>query len=220
MATEFRQSKMKCPRCGKSSPIPVFDSMDLSESSESTRKMALSGKLFAFQCPSCGKKEALSYPMNCIDDATSSIITVLDPKDKKENYKQVYKVYKGMDTSEGNKLRVVDTCQELSEKLRMFEDGLDDRVVEVLKLFICEDIAGDKEEIHKVRCVYKNIKNAQLMFSASYAGERYDIELPSESYFSVEETLADFSDTSLMEAYMVNQRWADRVAGELIGEEE
>lgn len=220
MATEFRQSKLRCPKCGKTSLVPVFDSIDLSESSETTRRMALSGKLFAFQCPSCGKKEPLSYPMSLIDDGTSSMITVLDKSNKKESYKEIYSVYKDMDAQDDDKFRVVDTCQELSEKLRTFEDGLDDRIVEVLKLFICEDIAGNKEELHRVRCIYKGIKDAQLIFSARYAGEKYDIELPAESYFSVEETLSDFSDTSLMNAYMVNQQWADRVVGELIAEED
>lgn len=220
MATEFRQSKLKCPKCGKSAPIPIFDSMDLSESSESTRKMALTGKLFVFQCPSCGKKEPLSYPMSCIDENTQSMITVLDKKDKKEDYKRIYKVYKSMEPEDGDKFRVVDTCQELSEKLRMFEDGLDDRVVEVLKLFICEDIAGSTEELQKVRCIYKSIKNAQLIFSASYANDKYDIELPATSYFTVEETLSGLSGDSLMEAYMINQQWADRVAGVLINSEE
>lgn len=225
MATEYRTSAVSCPRCKTRGQVHVVDSLDLSVASDITRKLARSGKLFIFECPECGKREPVSYPMSCIDDDGKAFITVLDLDDRVESYRNTCRIYKelehdtGYDDEERYTFRIVDTCQELSEKLRIFSDYLDDRVVEILKVFVCEDIAGSAEKIYDVRCVYQTLRSGKMVFFAAYDGEQYDVEVPMGNYLPIEERLEYLRGDKLEKAYIINQQWADRALG-LITEKE
>lgn len=216
MPTEYRTSKIKCPRCDKVSSAPVFDSIDLTEASDFTRKMALSGKLFRFECQSCGKKKDLSYPVTAVDDDMGAIVTVLNSKDKQGDYKRIVDVYRSLEQADDERYRIVDTCQELSEKMRIFNDGLDDRVIEILKVLISEDIVEQRQELPKVRCIYKRLADGSMSFTATYNGDRYEVELPTSSYLPVEEALSELDDRSLLQAYMINWQWADKAVGAMM----
>lgn len=218
MPTEYQTSKIKCPKCGRVSSAPVFDTLDLTEASDFTRKMALSGKLFRFECPYCGKKRDLNYPITATDDNMGAIITVLNKNDKRGDYKRILDVYRSLEQEEDEKYRIVDTCQELSEKMRIFNDGLDDRVIEILKMLISEDIVEKKSELPNVRCVYKRLTNGTMTFTAVYNKDKYEIELPTSSYLPIEEALYELEDKTLLRAYMINWQWADKVVGAMMEE--
>lgn len=212
MPTAFRKTNMLCSRCNEASPVPVFDSIDLAEASDITRTMALSGKLFLFQCPLCGKKEPISYPMNVFDDDMSCFITVLDADHKTADYRRICRVYQDIDINpDTDRYRIVDTCQELSEKLRIFNDGLDDRIVEIIKIFVCEEVSGDISKIHQVKCIYRKMENGKISFAAKHMSEQADIELSMKNYMVIEQNFAALDDEDFKSAYIINQQWADKV---------
>ena len=211
MSTEYQTLPMICPKCHSENTVPIFEFLDLSESSKRTRNMVLSSKIFRFECEECGRKELISYPMNCFDEETGSVITVLDADNKEEDYRRTYEVYQSLSFGDSNTYRIVDSCQELSEKLRMFNDRLDDRIVELIKFSAVDHFIDNPQDILKVKCIYKELKEGKLFFMASYKGEKFEFVTPTKTYATVEQSFQRVRDSKLRDGYMINNRWADRV---------
>lgn len=213
MPTEFKQLTVSCPACGSEGILPIFEMLDLDESSESTRAMVLANKVFTFTCPECEHREPVSYPMMCFDlEATGAIIAVLDEDDKAESYKRIYTTYESIDRDQDSRLRICDTTQEVSEKIRIFEDNMDDRIVELMKMVVRSLIADDVESYSEVKCTYKLTSNGKVIFSTRFDGEQFDVDLPTSVYADIERTFTRLpGERTLKDAYMINYTWADKM---------
>lgn len=213
MPTEYNPLSIACPSCNTTGVIPIFDMLDLAESSDSTRALVVSGKVFSFTCQKCGYKEPVSYPMTCFDDeATGAVITVLDEDNKAEDYKKTYREYEMTSRAPGSKYRICDTTQELAEKLRIFEDNMDDRIIELMKMALRAIIAEEVQDYAQIKCTYKRTEGGKVLFSVRAYGERNDAELPASIYADIEASFRRFHDTTgLKSAYMINYTWADKM---------
>lgn len=213
MATEFRNLSIVCPVCHKRGNFPVFEMLDLVESSESTRSMVRSGKAFLFTCQSCGHKEPVTYPLSCFDDQHDAVITVLDTDNKVTDYKRIYKMYVSHGGDPSEKYRICDSCQEMSEKLRIYDDNLDDRIIELIKMLIRSEIAEEVEDFDAIKCTYKCLSHGKMFFSVRFYGEKEDVELPTSIYADVENTFNRLDDDAgLKNSFMINYTWADKMA--------
>lgn len=124
-----------CPICEHGHAAPIVPVIDIERDKE-TWKSFRDGSLFRSDCPDCGYPMEMAYSVLCRDSAIRQYIYLcreaLDESGAlQEAARQAKKLAQGS-TSDAI-LRVVCTMDELEEKLRIFEDGLDDRIVEVCK---------------------------------------------------------------------------------------
>lgn len=125
--SEPREVNYRCPYCGEEFTIEVWDSVNATED-EDLRERAVSGDLFRFTCPHCRKQFMVQYPLVYIDKRHKFVLW-LSQQEAPASLKQYTKPL----VEKGYKLRRTPTLEEFVEKIEIFEDDVDDRMVELAK---------------------------------------------------------------------------------------
>ena len=126
-----------CRSCGHLEEIPVRTSVNISDSPE-LKQAVLSGELFVWKCPECGASNLMKFPF-LYHDPENRLILVLT--DAPVNAEALPEAYTG---------RLVGTAGELIEKVKIFDAGFDDTVIELCKFVTCNEL-GRKVDLRFVR---------------------------------------------------------------------
>lgn len=133
MSTEISKP-VSCPRCGEAVETRMWPGVN-AEVNPNLREQVLQETLFNWTCPACGYVAQMAYPCLYHDKGRKFMIylipnggkTELDAVDVDHAFPQIGYVQK----------RVVSSLAALKEKILVFEAGLDDRAVELVKLGAC-----------------------------------------------------------------------------------
>ena len=132
--TKSREIEVTCPRCQKPSSYEIWDSVNVTITPE-LREKVLMGELFAFKCKSCGQESNLFYPFLYHDmEHRFWIQIVINPEDDFEYAPNLLPV--AYQTMKDYRSRLVSHLNDVKEKILIFEDSLDDRAVEIVKLLL------------------------------------------------------------------------------------
>ena len=128
---------IECPGCGKKSDVTVWQSLNGNLNSEAKEKL-LNGNLFTFICPDCGYRAELDYQILYHDMKNHAMIYYV----AEENVEECISMFNtsfGMESAENINQsyvkRIVTSKNSLREKAIIFDCGLDDRVIELIKIF-------------------------------------------------------------------------------------
>ena len=145
--------KITCPKCGKESDFTIWQSVNTSLDPDMKEKI-LSRELFKFVCPHCGAEIEIDYPF--LYHQMKDKIMIYYVQDE-EGYNDAVKVFSGeapegkQDTEKlvmGDYLRRIVTSQnDLIEKIRIFDDGRDDRLIEIMKAYFVEPVAKENPDM-------------------------------------------------------------------------
>jgi len=120
----FSDISIKCTRCGVSSKAKAYNSINVKENPE-LKASVMNGSIFVHQCPHCGASNLICSPMAYIDPVEKFIIlyatddvAIEAPEDG---------------AFAGFTVRHVREIGSLIEKVKIFDAGLDDRVMELCK---------------------------------------------------------------------------------------
>lgn len=146
--SQSRDVMYQCPYCGKEFSIVVYDSVNVSEDRD-LRERAMSGDLFQHSCPHCHKDFMVQAPLVYID-SDHHFVLWLSQQDITKDLEHVAKPL----IAQGYTLRRCATIQEFVEKIQIFEDGLDDIMVELAKydsfIEFIDNKKGNPEEVTAV----------------------------------------------------------------------
>lgn len=139
MSTQMNKD-VSCPHCGAAVKTQMYPGIDAVESPE-LRNLVLNETLFDWKCPACSYEAEFVYPCLYHDRDCNFMVYVapngnecaLGTVDVAEEFPQ----FAGM------RKRVVTSLAGLKEKILIFEAGLDDLAVELVKLAMV-DVAGKK----------------------------------------------------------------------------
>lgn len=126
----IRKEKVVCSKCGHIHEIDAYPSINVAEAPELKAK-AMSGELFAWQCPRCGTVNLASYPV-LYHDPSENLLLVLSTAPI--NAEACPEGYVG---------RQVGSVGEFIEKLKIFDAGLDDIVMEMCKFVTLQELGKD-----------------------------------------------------------------------------
>lgn len=127
-APEKRQAA--CPKCSHPQSVEIWTSLNATLQPE-LREQVLSGSIFTLTCERCSAETTLEMPLLYTDPERGFMIGL----DTAERPSVPPAETTDMDRP---RLRRVETPAHLIEKIRIFEDELDDRLIEILKV-----LAGD-----------------------------------------------------------------------------
>ncbi len=117
-----------CPYCGRTFPAEIYESVT-ADTDEDLRDRCVSGDLFRVSCPKCQREFMIQYPLVYLDRRHKFVLWLLD----REPGTHMMREFAQPLASAGYHLRRVTTLQEFTEKIQIFEDEVDDRLVELAK---------------------------------------------------------------------------------------
>ncbi len=120
----------KCSRCGSVRRMTFVGSVDTAASPELKEKVK-SGEHFVWTCPDCGCVNLLHRPFLYHDPGERLMILLTDSDLRAEGL------------PEGYTGRIVRSTGELIEKIRIFDSGLDDVVMEMCKYVTLKEMNKD-----------------------------------------------------------------------------
>ncbi len=193
---------VKCPQCGAEISVRVWSSINTMI--DTAIPDIISGKLFDVKCEKCGYETFVNYPILFNDMINMVMIYYVFPESLEETVKSMKEQF----IDRGIRARVVTSQSELREKAAIFNAGLDDRVVELLKVLMMILIKPQIEG-KEVGHVYYFDDNGSPSIEFSLDGERAMVPLGMERYNLVLEQNKERLD-SISEECVVDSAWAHR----------
>lgn len=139
-----RIHEIACQYCDTINNVKVWDSVNVTVDPE-LKKQVFDGTLSGFTCSNCGKKTRVVHDYLYHDMDKQFMIYLVHKENQKATMNQVDLLQKLMFSSKT--LRTVENQLQLIEKINIFENGLDDYVIEFLKInyidYLAEHLEGD-----------------------------------------------------------------------------
>lgn len=180
-----RKEMITCPQCGKEAEFTVWGSINTMLDPE-MKEMVRNDEAFVFTCPDCGSKNLVDYP-TLYHQMEDNIMIHYAPGENADKALESLEHVKQLDDLLGKieiKTRVVSTRNDFKEKLKILDEGLDDRVIEIMKLYMGAHLANNNpdleiEEFHfdvdteGERCFSIGLSDGRWA-STDYAQDMYD----------------------------------------------
>lgn len=194
MSINLKQS-VKCPKCAQMSDVTVWSSITASDS-EDLKGELLAGKLNMFSCPSCEFRALMPHPLLYHDERRKLMISFSPTNDTVvkeqmfENIKSTSKESGELDKLEGYNLRFTTDYNELLEKILIFDNDLNDKTLEVIKLMILSQDA-DKSEQRSCRFGKVCDDGIEFMIHDFIENSLFTSTVPMSSYETVNKNLLE-----------------------------
>ena len=195
------QQEVNCPNCGSPISFTVWDSINTMIPTAISD--IISGRLFDIECEKCGFKTRIDYPILFNDMEHHVMIYYIRPEQMDETT-QAASVMRMI----GSQVRIVMSQNELIEKVMIFNAGLDDRIIELVKILTLEELS-EQLQGRNVDTVYFDKHDGDYRFVLIMDGQQASVGINIDSV----NTLAESMKQSLAEAkpeYIVDRKWAER----------
>lgn len=194
MSLNSKQS-VRCPKCGQMTDVTVWNSVTVSDSADLKQDL-LHGKVNMFRCPSCGHAALMPTPMLYHDEEKRLMISFSpcsDPILKSQLFDNIRKTSKEsgeLGKLEGYNLRFVTDYNELLEKILIFDNGMNDKTVEMIKLMILsQDV--DKSVDRVCRFGKRDGDEIEFMIYDARENQTYTSRVPLATYETVDTSLRE-----------------------------
>ncbi|MBQ9663001.1 MAG: CpXC domain-containing protein [Oscillospiraceae bacterium] len=117
-----------CPECVEAVNVTVYRSID-NRLPDAADKV-ISGELFKYRCPHCGRKDRLEYDLSFHDAEHNAWIQVVHDPAQIPDYVTALNL---SSRHQGLRVRIVHNIHEMREKTMTFVMGRDDRILEIYK---------------------------------------------------------------------------------------
>ena len=156
-----------CSNCHKSTEVEVRDSINVALDPDLKARVK-DGSLFVWECPYCGRRNLALYQTLYHDPAQKLMIWLLPGGG--EPPAQVADAVKELD---GYTLRLVRGVGELVEKVNIFDAGLEDTVLEMVKWVTRQELAGRNPEAADAALKFVRLEGAdhELVFAFPLNGQ-------------------------------------------------
>ncbi len=193
MSINSKQS-VKCPKCSHLNEVTVWSSIT-SDDSPDLKKDLLSAKINMFKCDNCSHIALLPNPLLYHDQSRKLMISFTPCNDdgkKAELFKEIKETSKNSDELKNlidYNLRFVTNYDTILEKILIFDNGLNDKVIEVLKVLI---LTQEPQKANDRIAVFGKCENDYIEFLIRDKKENqfYTSRVPFESYNTIKEQLA------------------------------
>lgn len=157
-----RGMKITCPECKNEGKFTIWHSINVDVNPE-TRNKVKTGNIFKYECENCGKVFSVEYRF-LYHDISNRFMIWYFPRKEYDINKELEELNRGQVSEIFNKnfnekLRMVDDKRSLIEKINIFEDRLNDLIIEIIKNIILEQIQDQSVEIF-----YNGMEDDMLKF--------------------------------------------------------
>lgn len=192
MSLNYKQ-EIKCPKCAHLQEMTLWSSIT-ADDSEDLKKELLGAQINIFRCEDCGQAALVPTPLLYHDKSKKLLISFSPCNDAKEKIR-LFEEIKAVSKKSGElaeyvdyNLRFVSVYDDLLEKILIFDNDLNDKVIEVLKVLI---LSQEPEKIEQRIAVFGKIDGEDIEFLIKDTKEKqfYTSKIPMSSYETVKEQL-------------------------------
>ena len=141
-----RGTKIICPNCNAEGNFVMWHSINVDVNPE-TRTEVKNRQIFKYECKNCGNVFEVEYSF-LYHDVTNKFMIWYFPKRDYDIDKEIEEVNRENLIEKFNeKIRIVDDKRDLIEKINIFEDGLNDIGIEMIKYIIGEQLQDKSVEV-------------------------------------------------------------------------
>ena len=193
------KKECQCPKCNNRSDADIWEEFD-----ETAKESAISMETFLWKCEACGHKLKFIYPCIYTNDKKSIVIRCTDQKDAR---KEANLLYLPKENDARSTLRICTTMEEFTEKVRILEDGYDDRAMELLKLITMAKLHQQDSTIVDLY-YYQATQEGKLQFTVITEDEQYAIELTKANYTNLIAIVQEELQPLDQQYYNIDFAWA------------
>lgn len=133
------QQNLTCTSCGKEFSVQMITQVD--EGCAEDRELNLTdGSLFTFHCPHCGQEMLRNHYLLWVDRDHTVAVCNLTCEEEIRAMDEALSALNAFGKSSDLSRRYVTSPARFCEKTQIFHAGLDDRVVEIIKLYFAQDV--------------------------------------------------------------------------------
>lgn len=157
------QATAVCSKCGQRHAIDIYKSINTAMDPDLKARL-LSGELFLWECPDCGAANLVAYECLYHDPDERYMIWML-PSGEPEGLQQAA-IMNQVRAMGDYRLRTVRNAGDLMEKVMIFDAGLDDRCIELVK-FVAGSELQNVSNLHFYRLqddvmVFSGVKDGKM----------------------------------------------------------
>ena len=205
------ERELCCPLCGHKQPFTIWESINARENPE-LKAQVLTGEVFDFHCQQCGQTSRVGYPLLYHDPDRHAMFFMAQKDHKEAAYQALEALLRFSPAATGEyTLRAVTQPPELAEKILLMDRNMDDRVVELNKLFVHANYMKEHPQA--------NVEHMLLVFLDQpryltlVEGQPLPLTTPftQETYEDIRRKYAAFFPTGLKDNLFVDLDWAARL---------
>lgn len=210
MNSGAKTNKMMCPNCGSDIYLDLQEFVDVKENPEAKEKI-MSGEFFVFKCPECGTETFIEYPVMYMDpDKKLNIYMVPAHDDDLLDQLNSLDLPEEM-VDKDAVFRLTDCGEALLEKILIFDNGRDDRVIEFYKTIIAEQMREEWPDIDSTNLLYFKEDDTEFFIvwdsNLTPGSEKLTVVLDEELYKHIEDKYMSYLQIPPGKYAEVNADW-------------
>jgi len=204
----------ECPKCNTKSEFERWHSLNADLSPDAKDKL-LAGKLFSVTCPECKTVSQVVYPLLYHDMTRKALIQLVFSEEEAEGFKEnttsVFLNAPGSSDDIKEKaadyiFRAVFSSNELMEKVHIIDSGLDDRIIEIMKLMIQAMASESNPEINIKQLLFA--PDSPYRFVIITQGDAFSVEFDMNGYTKIKEAYEDAIEEKSRDCVCIDKEWA------------
>ena len=214
-----------CPQCGKEIRFKIKQEIDIPDDLVYKNKI-LQNKLFSMRCKNCGFGVPVSYDTAYNDMVQKYLLRVMPTLSKKDiqtmlAYNERLKTDRALQLARNDyRMRVVRTDMDLKEKIIIFDENLDDRIIEIMKVSCAKYIRDNmkiENDFQEFRFT-KMEKSGGFRFVILFKDTKpLILNFDMEQYESIREEMGDFIEEHTVNGFnIIDARWATQTVSEYL----
>ena len=205
----------KCPKCGATVEAEQWTAVNGEKNPQQKLKI-LEGSLFKAACKNCGNESKIGYPMLYNDTKQNYMIWLVYDDEEVKHVTDYFKKSKN-DIIEDENGEVVDTdCRQrivmspesLREKIMIFDSGLDDKMIEILKLAYAKEAQRTLRDDNIAAAFFSNRDGEKQIEMYTEKGRAFVSRVSKNIYDEIEDKYGGKASYAEDRVYIIDDVWA------------
>lgn len=195
--SEFITKKMVCPSCNHADTIRIYEAIDTED--KTAVKKLMDGSLFEYGCPKCNYKTQLLFNLLYKDNDNQFMVYLAADENVHGMRKAMDKIEEDFNALSPNKelrysvtRRMVTKIEDLLEKIIIFNAGLDDRIISIMKYSYMLSVKKAMPECNVVNCWFAVHKKKWRFEFFTSDGRWFTIDLNEDTYKNFVDTYSRY----------------------------
>ena len=209
---EYEVIEFECPNCHKAGQFETAVYIDASD--PMMKEKILDQSVFTYVCPQC-QSNVLIFSPCLVYDEEKKLIVEMQEEGKEEDPFTVYVQYRKItdplkmkEIKDHWTMRIVHDPNELMEKVLIREEGLDDREVEIVKLFLSARLLEQKPDWNVQKLFFSVNDEGWELAVITDEGFAGSVALSEEMLERVRSEILPLIDEEKMNEQIIDQAWA------------